>query len=77
MLEEHEEILEQWFFLEYSRGIDNNLQQYLCIDKLKGYLSTILFKNSFHGEKNQVWFMQCRLLDIPWTGYRMGPSLSP
>jgi hypothetical protein len=36
MLEEHEEVLEQWFFLEYARGLDTDLLEYFCIKKLEG-----------------------------------------
>jgi len=36
MIEEHEEILEQWFFLEYARGLDDDLYTYFCIEKLSG-----------------------------------------
>jgi len=44
LLEEHEDILEQWFFKHYANGVDLNLEVYFCIDKL---LSTLLF-NEFY-----------------------------
>ena len=36
MLEEHEEVLERWYFTEYSRGTDKDLQEFFCIEKLQG-----------------------------------------
>ena len=36
MLEENEETLEQWYFLEYTRGLDDDLYNYFCIEKLAG-----------------------------------------
>ena len=36
MVEEHEEVMEQWWFNEYSASEDADLHQYLCIDNIKG-----------------------------------------
>ena len=36
LLEEHEEILETWWFDEYGKQKDTDLHQYFCIDNAKG-----------------------------------------
>ena len=36
MVEEHEELIEQWWFNEYSASENADLHQYLCIDNIKG-----------------------------------------
>jgi len=38
MLEEQEEILEQWFFQRFANGLDLDLEVYFCIDKLRSTL---------------------------------------
>ena len=38
MLEEQEEILEQWFFHHFANGLDLDLEVYFCIDKLRSTL---------------------------------------
>ena len=40
MVEEHEELIEQWWFNEYSASENADLHQYLCIDNIKGKIST-------------------------------------
>ena len=38
MLEEKEELLEQWFFERYANGLDLDLEVYFCIDQLRSTL---------------------------------------
>jgi len=43
MLEDQEELLEQWFFKHYANGLDLDLEVFFCIDKLR----SMLFFSSF------------------------------
>ena len=36
MIEEHEELIEHWWFKEYAVREDADLLQFLCIDNIKG-----------------------------------------
>jgi len=38
MLEDQEEILEQWFFKHYANRLDLDLEVYFCIEKLRSML---------------------------------------
>lgn len=42
LLEEQEELLEEWFFKHYANGLDLDLEVYFCIDKVRGTFSSVI-----------------------------------
>jgi TLR4 regulator and MIR-interacting MSAP len=44
MLEANEAIIETWWFKHYAKGIDTDLNDYLCVNRMKGKITfCILF----------------------------------
>jgi len=36
LVEAKEEVIENWWFKHYAKGIDTNLNSYLCVSRMKG-----------------------------------------
>jgi hypothetical protein len=36
MVEEHEEVMENWWFNEFKNGTEKPLFDFLCLEKIKG-----------------------------------------